>query len=121
MKKWFLLGGAIVAEVAGTLTLRATVDHPAWVPVVVAAYAMAFVLLGFTLRAGMKIGAAYGIWGATGVALVALFGIVVFGERLGATALIGIGVIVAGVILIETGSHPDAPAEAPMTDGEVAA
>lgn len=105
------LAAAIVAEVAGTLALRATVDHPAWMPVVVVSYATAFTLMGFALRAGMRIGAVYGIWGATGVALVAVLGMFVFGETLSITAVIGIGIIIAGVALVETGSHQK-PAEA---------
>ncbi len=105
MTQWFLLGGAILAEVAGTLTLRAAVDSPLWVPVVVVSYVAAFVLLGLTLRAGVRIGAVYGIWGATGVALVALLGGAVFGETLGLAALVGIAAIIVGVVLVETGSH----------------
>lgn len=106
MRKWILLGGAITAEVAGTLALRATVDHLAWVGPVVFAYAVAFALIGLTLREGMKIGVVYGIWSAVGVALVAPLGTVIFGEILSGTSLVGIGVIIVGVILIETGSHP---------------
>ncbi len=109
MKKWMLLGGAIVAEVSGPMALRAAVDQPGWIPAVVVSYALAFTLLGLTLRAGMKIGAAYGIWAATGVALVATLGMAIFGETLSNTALVGIGVIIIGVVLIETGV-PHGPA-----------
>lgn len=99
------MAGAIVAEVAGTLALRAAVDHPGWVPVVVTSYVVAFTLIGLTLRAGMRIGAVYGIWGATGVALVALLGMVIFGETLSPPVMIGILIIIVGVVLVETGSH----------------
>ena len=90
-----LLAGAIITEVIGTLSLRATVDHPAWIGLVAAAYLTAFVLLGLTLRTGMAIGVAYGIWGACGVALVALLGAVLFGESLSIPAIAGIAVITA--------------------------
>lgn len=102
---WLLLVSAIVAEVIGTLSLRATVDHLGWTPVVVVCYVTAFTLIGFALRAGMSIGAAYGIWGAGGVGLVALMGTIIFGETLSLQVLIGIGIIIVGVVLIETGSH----------------
>lgn len=105
MQRWGLLGGAILAEVAGTLMLRATVDHPGWTPAVVASYLLAFTLLGLTLRAGMSIGAAYGIWGATGVALVAALGTVLFDEPLSITAIAGIALIMVGVVLVETGAR----------------
>ncbi|NWJ69681.1 QacE family quaternary ammonium compound efflux SMR transporter [Pseudonocardia sp. ICBG1122] len=105
MKKWALLGGAIGAEVAATIALRATIDHTGWILVVAVGYVTAFVLLGLTLRTGMPIGIAYGIWGACGVALTALFGVLVFGEMLGLPAIIGIALIIGGVVLVETGSH----------------
>src|SRR5690606_32163978 len=97
----------IVAEVAGTISLRAAVDHRAWIALVVAAYIAAFTLIGLTLRAGMPIGVAYGIWGATGVALVAILGAVIFGERLSVDAVAGIVVITVGVALVESGAHAD--------------
>ncbi|UNK69506.1 SMR family transporter [Microbacterium sp. H1-D42] len=106
MKKWVLLAGAIIAEVSGTIMLRAAVDHPVWVVPVAVAYAAAFTLVGLTLRAGLPIGVAYGIWGAVGVALVALLGTTIFAETISAGALIGIAIIIVGVILVETGSHP---------------
>lgn len=102
MKARLLLAAAIIAEVGATLALRASVDHAAWFIAVVAGYVAAFTLLGLTLRAGMAIGAVYGIWGACGVCLVAVLGILVFNETLSGTALAGIGLIVVGVLLIET-------------------
>lgn len=108
MKKMFLLTGAILTEVTGTLTLRGSVDHPGWIPAVVISYITAFALIGLTLREGMPIGAVYGIWGAAGVALVAALSIVIFGESLSAIALVGIGFIIIGVVFIETGA-PHAP------------
>lgn len=113
MKGWMLLSGAIIAEVFGTLSLRAAVEHPGWTAVVVAAYLAAFGLLGLALRTGMPIGVAYGIWGAAGVALVAILGAVVFDEALSAQAIIGIVVIIAGVFIVETGSrtHSAPPSE----------
>ena len=105
MKKWLLLAGAIIAEVTGTMSLRAGVDHAGWLPVVAVAYVTAFILVGLTLRAGLPIGVVYGIWGACGVALTALLGALIFGESLSAIAIAGIGLIIVGVVLVETGSH----------------
>ena len=68
MRKWVLLGAAIVVEVAATLSLRASQDHSAWLIVVATGYSAAFVLLTMVLRAGLSIGVAYGIWGALGTA-----------------------------------------------------
>ena len=56
----------------------------------------------------MTVGKAYGIWGATGVALTAVLSAAIFGEPL--TPLMGLGVllVIAGVLLVEFGSHPKA-------------
>ena len=105
MKKWVTLVGAIGAEVTGTMLLRASVDDPRWAAGVVIAYICAFALLGLTLRWGMPIGIAYGIWGAVGVALTAILGTMLFDEVLGGRAVLGIGVIVVGVLIVETGGR----------------
>lgn len=104
---WMLLSGAILAEVTGTMALRAAVDSPAWMALVPVAYLVAFALLGLVLRAGLAIGVAYGIWGAAGVSLTAVLGAVLFDELLGLPAIVGIGLIIVGVVLVESGSrHP---------------
>lgn len=100
-----LLAAAIVLEVTGTTALRAAVDHAAWIAVVVVGYAGAFACLAAVLRRGMPIGVAYGIWGASGVALTAVLGALIFGETLTPAATVGIGAIIIGVALIEVGSH----------------
>lgn len=110
MNKWGLLVAAIAAEVIGTMSLRAGIDHPAWLTLVVVAYITAFVLLGLTLQAGMTIGVAYSVWGASGVALTALLGAVLFDELLSLTSIFGIGLIIVGVVLIESGSRHHTPA-----------
>jgi len=102
---WTLLAGAIGAEVTATLSLRAAIDHTGWVPLVVAGYLTAFILLGLTLRAGLPVGVAYGVWGAAGVALTALFGALLFAEVLSVTSVLGIGLIIVGVLLVETGAR----------------
>ena len=78
MRKWVLLGAAIVVEVAATLSLRASQDHSAWLIAVVAGYAGAFLLLTLVLRAGLSIGVAYGIWGALGTAGTAVLAAVLY-------------------------------------------
>ena len=72
MKKWLFLVGAILSEAAGSLSLKAALDHPAWYALVAAGFISAFLFLSLTLRQGMALGVAYGIWGASGVALTAI-------------------------------------------------
>ena len=105
MQKWALLAGAVVVEVAATLSLRASQDHSAWLLVVVAGYIAAFTFLTLVLRSGMPVGVAYGIWGAVGTAGTAVFAAVLFDDPFTWPIIAGIGLIVAGVLLIEFGSH----------------
>ena len=106
-----LLAGAIASEVAATLALRASQDHTAWLVVVVAGYLGGFVLLTAVLRAGMAIGVAYGIWGASGTAATAVLAAAIFGDPFTWPIAAGIGLIIAGVLLVELGSNPRAERE----------
>jgi small multidrug resistance pump len=105
VRKWVLLCAAIVVEVAATLSLRASQDHSAWLVVVVAGYLGAFVLLTLVLRTGLPIGVAYGIWGALGTAGTAILAAVIFSDPFTWPIVVGIGLIIAGVLLVELGSR----------------
>jgi small multidrug resistance pump len=101
-----LLAGAILTEVAATLSLRASQDHASWLVLVVIGYVCSFVLLTMVLRRGVAVGVAYGIWGAVGTALTAVLGAALFGDPLTWPIALGIGLIIAGVLFVELGSHP---------------
>lgn len=106
MRTWALLIAAVATEVSATLSLRASQDHSAWLALVVTGYLAAFVLLTLVLRAGMPVGVAYGIWGALGTAATAVLAAVLFGDPFTWPIVAGIGLIIAGVLLVELGSHP---------------
>jgi small multidrug resistance pump len=105
---WLLLGLAISSEVAATLSLKGSETVPALYVIVVLGYLASFVFLALVLKRGMALGVAYGIWGAAGVALTAVLSAMIFGEALTALMVVGLGCIIGGVVLIETGSHPEA-------------
>ena len=81
---WAALTGAIVFEVVATLALRASEGFRKriWIVPVAVGYLVSFYLLWLTLRLGMHVGIAYGVWTACGVALVAVAARVLFGEPL---------------------------------------
>ncbi|MCE8039699.1 multidrug efflux SMR transporter [Halomonas sp. MCCC 1A11062] len=93
---------AIVAEVVATSALKATHGFTRLGPslVVVVGYAIAFYMLSLVLRT-IPVGIAYAIWAGLGIVLVALVGIVVYGQRPDLPAVLGIGLIVAGVVVIQ--------------------
>ncbi|NLE97347.1 MAG: multidrug efflux SMR transporter [Propionibacterium sp.] len=102
---WLWLSAAILAELCGTLSLRASEGFrkPRWIVGVVAGYGVAFVFLGLTLAAGMPVGVAYGIWTAVGVALIAVLARAIWQEPLTRRMLVGIALIAVGVVLVEMG------------------
>lgn len=94
---------AIAAEVVGTSLLAASQQFTRLWPSLgtIAAYALAFYLLSIVLRV-MPVGIAYAIWSGLGIVLVSLVGFVMLRQALDLPALIGIGFIIAGVIIINT-------------------
>ena len=112
---WPALGGAVVSEVSATLALRQALEQPGFYAVVGIGYALAFILLSLTLKAGMPLGVAYGIWGALGVALTAVLSMVLFGESITVLVAVGIALIMAGVLLVEIGAQR---ADAQQKDGD---
>ena len=102
---WLALGGAIISEVSATLALRQALNQPGFYVMVGIGYALAFILLSLTLKAGMPLGVAYGLWGALGVALTAVLSMLVFGEPITVLVALGIALIMAGVLLVEVGAQ----------------
>lgn len=103
--QYVLLMAAIGCEVTGTLALRvAARGRVVFYGVVVVGYVFAFTLLWASLRHGMPLGVAYGIWAAAGVALTAAASRLLFDEPLTPKMLAGIALIVVGVLLVELGA-----------------
>ncbi|WNM63755.1 DMT family transporter [Candidatus Nitrospira neomarina] len=97
---------AIVAEVIATSSLKAAEGFTKLGPslLVVIGYFAAFYLLSLVLRS-MTVGIAYAIWSGVGIVLLALVGAVAFREIPDTPAVIGMGLIIAGVIVIHVFSH----------------
>ena len=93
---------AILAEVIGTSALKASNGFTVWLPstVVVAAYGVSFYFLSLALRA-IPVGVAYAIWSGVGIVLISAIGWALFKQRLDTAAIIGIGLIMAGVVVIQ--------------------
>lgn len=104
MKKWLFLSIAILTEVIGSLSIKAAGMNPVWYSLVVAGFLVAFYSLSMTLRNGMPLSVAYGIWGASGVALTAVLSTLIFKESF--TFLMGVGlvIVIIGVLVVQLGS-----------------
>ena len=101
MKNWLFLAIAIVSETIATSALKASDGFTRLWPsvAVVAGYGIAFYFLSLTLRT-IPVGVAYAVWSGVGIMLISLVGWVVYGQKLDAAAIAGIGLIVAGVIVM---------------------
>jgi len=95
------LAVAIVAEVIATTALRAADGFTQLWPSVISivGYVVAFYFLSLTLRS-MPVGIAYAIWSGVGIVLISLAGWLIYKQLLDLPALLGMGLIMAGVIVI---------------------
>jgi len=99
--KWLFLFIAIVAEVIGTSALKYSYGFTKILPsaIVIIGYGIAFYFLSLTLKS-IPIGISYAIWSGLGIVLISVIGYFVFKQTLDIPAIIGIGLIILGVIVI---------------------
>jgi small multidrug resistance pump len=95
------LAVAIFAEVIATTALRAAQGFTVLVPSLVSiiGYVVAFYFLSLTLKT-MPVGVAYAIWSGVGIVIVSLAGWLIYKQVLDLPAIAGMGMIMAGVIVI---------------------
>ncbi|GAA6158038.1 SMR family transporter [Ruegeria sp. HU-ET01832] len=105
-KAYLFLLFAVVAETIGTTALQASQQFTRFWPsvLVVVGYAIAFYLLGLTLKF-MPVGIVYAIWSGLGIVLIAVIGFIVFGQRLDWPAVIGLVMILSGILVIHLFSN----------------
>jgi small multidrug resistance pump len=92
---------AIICEVIATSSLPATQGFTRPLPsaLTFAGYAVAIYLLALTVRT-MPVGIVYAVWSGAGIVLIAAIGWIFFRQTLDLPALIGIGLILAGVLIV---------------------
>lgn len=98
---WFWLIVAICFEVCGTLSLKSSDGLSKLLPSVLTFifYGISFTALASTLKS-MDVGIAYAVWAGAGTAIVALGGILFFGEAATLIKLAAITLIVLGVVVL---------------------
>ena len=100
------LAFAVLAETIGTTALQASQQFTRVVPtaITIVAYAAAFYLLGIALKY-FPVGIAYAIWSGLGIVFIAVIGLAVFGQKLDLPAILGMGMILAGILVIHLFSN----------------
>jgi small multidrug resistance pump len=106
---YLYLAVAILSEVIATSFLKISDGFTRPMPsaITVAGYAISFYFLSLALRT-IPTGIAYAIWSGVGIVLITTIAWVFQGQKLDAPALGGLGLIVAGVVVINVFSKATA-------------
>lgn len=106
---YLMLAIAIVAEVCATTAMKQSegFTRMPWTAISVMGYGVAFYFLSLTLRT-IPTGIAYAIWSGVGIVLISAAAWAFQGQKLDAAAVIGMGLIVAGVIVMNAFSNASA-------------
>ena len=101
MLPWLSLAVAISAEVIGTSFLKASAGFTKPLPVVavVLGYGLSFYFLSLTLET-LPVGIAYAVWSGVGLVLITAVAWVAYGQTLDLPAVIGMGLILTGVLIL---------------------
>jgi len=99
--EWLLVGLAIIAEIAASLGLRYSdgFTKPLQTAFALAAFGSAFYLISLSL-VYLPVSTIYPVWAGGGTAGVVLVGMLILKERVGIWKGIGIGLVVAGITIL---------------------
>ncbi len=97
---------AILAETIGTVALQASQQFTKLGPtaLLAVAYALSFYLMALALRT-MNLGVVYAIWSGLGIVFIAALAYLVYGQKLDLPAIIGLGMIMGGIVIIHLFSN----------------
>ncbi|MCU1718323.1 DMT family transporter [Pseudomonas sp. 5P_3.1_Bac2] len=106
MSSYLYLAIAIVAEVIATSSMKALQGFSKPLPLilVVVGYCISFWMLSLVVKT-IPVGIAYAIWAGLGIVAVSIAAVVLYDQRLDWPAIIGMGLIVCGVVVIQLFSH----------------
>jgi small multidrug resistance pump len=96
---WLFLAGAIVLEIAGTISMKLSQGFTRPLPslLIFVFYAMSFALMTIAVRK-IDVSVSYAIWSGVGTTAIALIGVFWFRESLNGAQVASIALIIAGVI-----------------------
>ena len=103
---YIYLSIAIIAEVTATSALKASAEFTKLIPslIVVLGYIVAFYFMTLVLRY-IPVGITYAVWAGVGIVLVVIVGAILYGQIPDIPAVIGMGLIISGVVVIHVFSR----------------
>ena len=105
MLHWYCLAGAIVLEIAGTMSMKLSQGFTRTLPSVLlfVFYGVSFALMTVAVKK-IDVSVSYAIWSGVGTATIALIGVFWFREVLTWIQVASIVLIVTGVIGLRAGA-----------------
>lgn len=102
MPAYYYLAIAICCEVVATASMKAVKGFSTPLPLllVIVGYAIAFWMLILVVKV-IPVGVTYAIWSGMGIVLVSIAALFIYGQKLDVAAIIGMGLIVLGVVVIQ--------------------
>ena len=102
LKVYAILMVSIIAETTATTMMKASHGFTKLVPsiIVIIGYAISFYGLSQVVKS-MNIGIAYAIWAGAGIFLVSALSFFIYKQKFDFPALIGLGCIALGIIIIQ--------------------
>jgi len=99
--QYLYLAIAIIAEVTATTALKASAEFTKVFPSLIVAigYGVSFYFMTLVLRT-IPVGITYAVWSGIGIVLVAIISALVYKQIPDLPAIIGMGVICIGVVII---------------------
>lgn len=100
---WALLSIGIAIEILATTSLKLSDGFTklGFAGLTLICFGLAFYVMSLVVRT-MPIGIAYSVWAGGGIAGVTIIGALVFGQVLDGYSYLGIGLIIAGVIVLNS-------------------
>lgn len=108
---WILLALAIVAEITGTLSMKwaSVSDGNTGFILMLVMIALSYIFLSFAVKK-IALGVAYALWEGIGIVLITLFSVLLFDESLTVMKAAGLVTLIAGIVLIKSGTRKPAKA-----------
>lgn len=105
MFAWVLLLLAIFSEITGTLAMKwSSVDESTTgYLIMLVMIACSYIFLSFAVKK-IALGVAYALWEGIGILFITIFSVRLFGEPLSPMKIVGLAVLIAGILLIKTGT-----------------
>ncbi|MBL5943275.1 multidrug/spermidine efflux SMR transporter subunit MdtJ [Enterobacter asburiae] len=103
---WILLALAIIAEITGTLSMKwaSVSDGNTGFILMLVMISLSYIFLSFAVKK-IALGVAYALWEGIGILLITLFSVLIFDETLTTMKVVGLTTLVAGIVLIKSGTR----------------